>query len=239
MPDSGLTFLDPDTPVSPGSELAARLAVGAVCGAVDAVLSDQAARVFCAVRPPGHHAEPSRAMGFCLYSTIAIGAKHALDEKGLERVAIVDFDVHHGNGTEAVARQDPRILFLSSHEWGNYPGTGHPDDRGHHDNLRNYALPRGAGGAQIRPIFEREIIPELERFEPEILMISAGFDAHRADPLGGLALEAEDFGWITALLCALADNVCDGRVVSALEGGYDLTGLQESVASHIDSLAGS
>ncbi len=236
IPETGLARIDMDTVVSPQSGVAARHAAGAVCQAVDAVLSGETAHGFCAVRPPGHHAEPLRAMGFCLFNNIAIGAKHALDGHGLERVAIVDFDVHHGNGTEAVARQDPRILFVSTHEWGNYPGTGAADDRGQYGNLVNLPLASGSDGAVFQEAMRTRGLPAVRDFAPDMILVSAGFDAHRRDPLGGLAFDTTDFAWITAELAELAARLCGGRLVSALEGGYDLSALAESVAAHVTAL---
>ena len=236
VPTTGLAFLDTDTPVSPGSGLAALHAAGAVCDAVDLVLGGKARNAFCAVRPPGHHAEPDRAMGFCLFNNIAIGALHALEAHGLKRVAVIDFDVHHGNGTEAVAREDARIFFGSSHEWGNYPGTGRPEDHGRYGNLLNVALPHGAGSHDFRAGIEDQLLPALDAFEPELIFISAGFDAHRADPLGGITLDDNDFAWATEKLCRMAEARCQARIVSSLEGGYDLPALAASAAAHLTAL---
>ncbi len=237
-PHEGLVPVDADTWLSPGSLRAARLAAGAAVQAVDMVMAGEATRAFCAMRPPGHHAEQARAMGFCLLGNVAIAAKHALDHHGLSRVAIVDFDVHHGNGTQALVQDDPRILFASTHQMPLYPGTGAPDDRGPHGTVINVALSDGTDGAGFRAAVDRDVMPAVDAFVPELLFISAGFDAHARDPLAGLELQAEDFGRVTRALCDLADIHAGGRVVSVLEGGYDLRALGESVAAHVDELAG-
>lgn len=235
-PDEGLVALDADTWLSPGSLDAARRAAGAAVHAVDMVMAGDAGRAFCAMRPPGHHAEPNRAMGFCLIGSVAVAAKHALEVHGLSRVAIMDFDVHHGNGTQALVEDDPRILYTSTHQMPLYPGTGAPDDHGPHGTVVNVALPEGTDSAGFRAAASREILPALAEFAPELVLISAGFDGHARDPLAGLALQAEDFGWITRSLCDLAEIHAGGRVVSVLEGGYDLQALGESVAAHVAEL---
>ena len=236
IPDSGWRALDPDTHLSPGSLEAALRAAGAVVRAVDLVLSGQADRAFCAVRPPGHHAEAMTAMGFCLLGNIAIGARHALDHHGLDRVAIVDFDVHHGNGTQDLVQGDPRILFISTHQSPLYPGTGAARDTGPHGTVLNLPLPAGTGSAAFRRVVAGSVLPRIEAFAPSLILVSAGFDAHRDDPLAGLDLSAADFAWITRELCRLADRHCLGRVVSALEGGYDLDALGASAAAHVSAL---
>ncbi len=175
-------------------------------------------------------------MGFCLFGNVAIAAKYALDHHGLKRVAIVDFDVHHGNGTQDLVHEDPRILFVSSHEMPLYPGTGDPSDTGDHDTVLNIALRQGTDGPSFRKIYEDVVFPRVEAFRPELLIVSAGFDAHRADPLAGLMLRTSDFAWVTGRLCDLADKHCAGRVVSALEGGYDLDALADSAAAHVKVL---
>ena len=230
-------FLDPDTVLSPHSADAAMRAAGAVVAAVDAVLGGQTTRAFCAVRPPGHHATADAAMGFCLFNNIAVGALHALSAHGLERVAIVDFDVHHGNGTQAIFEHDRRVLFTSSHQLPLYPGTGARDETGD-GNIVNAPLPPDAGSAEFRAAWSRRLLPAVAAFKPQLLMISAGFDAHRLDPLAQLQLETADFGWITAELVALARRYCGGRIVSTLEGGYDLTALAESSMAHVEALLG-
>jgi len=235
IPATGHAALDADTIVSPGSGAAALRAVGAVTAAVDAVVADQAQNAFCAVRPPGHHAEPSHAMGFCLFNSIAIAARHAQAAHGLKRVAIVDFDVHHGNGTQAVVQDDPTLFFASSHQYPLYPGTGAADETGQ-GNIVNAPLAAGSDGRVFRGAFETRILPALDAFAPELLLVSAGFDAHRADPLAGLELEEADFAWVTTRLMEAARRHCGGKLVSVLEGGYDLKALAGSAAAHLQAL---
>jgi acetoin utilization deacetylase AcuC-like enzyme len=235
VPGSGHAALDPDTILSQGSGRAALRAIGAITSAVDAVLAGEADNAFCAVRPPGHHAEPNRAMGFCLFNSIAIAARHAQSVCGLGRIAIVDFDVHHGNGTQAVVENDPTLFFASSHQYPLYPGTGSAGETGL-GNIVNVPLPAGTGGAAFRRAFETRIFPALDAFAPEFLLVSAGFDAHRADPLAGLELEEQDFAWVTSRLLETARRHCQGRLVSILEGGYDLRALAASAAAHVDAL---
>ena len=234
-PASGLRRLDADTVMSPGSREAALRAAGAVCAAVDAVMAGQAGRAFCAVRPPGHHATPATAMGFCLFNNVAVGAAHALAEHGLERVAVVDFDVHHGNGTQDIFWSDPRVMYASTHQAPLYQGTGARDERGV-GNIVNAPLPPGAGSGAFRAAFDEVVLPALEAFAPQFVFVSAGFDAHRLDPLANLVLEADDYAWATARLADLAARHARGRLVSALEGGYSLTALRECVAAHVDAL---
>jgi acetoin utilization deacetylase AcuC-like enzyme len=228
VPSEGFAMLDGDTFLSPGSWNAAMRAVGGACAAVDAVLGGDVQRAFVACRPPGHHAETARAMGFCLFGTVAIAAKRALDHHGLSRVAIVDFDVHHGNGTQDILWNEGRCLFVSSHQMPLYPGSGHPDEAGAHGQILNLPLRAGSDGAAMRAAYEAQVFPRLEAWQPELLLISAGFDAHAADPLAGLNWRAADFGWLTRELVKRSG----GRVVSALEGGYDLDALAECVAAH-------
>lgn len=228
-------WLDPDTVLSPASAEAGLRAAGAVVAAVERVLSGESKRAFCAVRPPGHHATSSAAMGFCLFNSIAVGAAHALDKFGLSRIAIADFDVHHGNGTQAIFDLEPRVVFASSHQMPLYPDSGHASDRGV-NNIFNAPLPPGAGSAQFRDAWRTRLLPQLDAFKPQLVMISAGFDAHRLDPLAQLELQAEDFEWITRELVAIADRHAGGRVVSSLEGGYDLQGLRESCIAHVGAL---
>lgn len=230
-------FLDPDTVLSPASAEAGLRAAGAVVAAVNAVMTGQVGRAFCAVRPPGHHATPGVAMGFCLFNSIAVGALHALSAHGLERIAIVDFDVHHGNGTQAVFEHDRRVLFAGSHQLPLYPGTGTREETGE-GNIFNAPLPPDAGSTEFRAAWSQHLLPAVDAFKPQLLMISAGFDAHRRDPLAQLQLEAGDFAWITAELVALADRHCGGRIVSTLEGGYDLAALAESSVAHVGALLG-
>ncbi|WP_411832746.1 histone deacetylase family protein [Pseudoxanthomonas mexicana] len=227
--------LDPDTAMSPGSRQAALHAAGAGVAAVDAVMRGDADTVFCAVRPPGHHATGSTAMGFCLFNNIAIAAAHACDAHGLERVAIVDFDVHHGNGTQDIFFNDPRVAYFSSHESGLYPNSGAPYERGV-GNVFNVLLPPGSGGFRFQNVWEDELLPALETLQPQLLLISAGFDAHVRDPLADLMLETSDFAWLTRQLRALARRHAGGRVVSMLEGGYDLEALRECSVAHCDEL---
>jgi acetoin utilization deacetylase AcuC-like enzyme len=227
--------LDPDTVLSPHSAEAALRAAGAAVAAVDAVLGGEALRAFCAVRPPGHHATAGTAMGFCLFNNIAVAARHALDARGLERVAVVDFDVHHGNGTQAIFEHDPRVLFASSHQWPLYPGTGARNETGA-GNILNAPLPPDADGAAFRAAWRERLLPAVDAFRPQLLLVSAGFDAHARDPLAQLRLQADDYAWITAELVALADRHCGGRIVSSLEGGYDLVALAESSVAHLRAL---
>ena len=228
-------MLDPDTVLSPDSDEAALRAAGAATAAVDAVLVGLDTRVFCAVRPPGHHATRDAAMGFCLFNNIANAALHALDAHGLERVAIVDFDVHHGNGTQAIFEQDRRVLFASSHQWPLYPGSGAGNETGA-GNIVNAPLPADADGTLFRAAWTETLLPAIDAFRPQLLLVSAGFDAHRRDPLAQLRLEAEDYAWITRELVRLANRHCGGRIVSSLEGGYDLEALRESVVAHVGEL---
>ena len=236
VPDAGIVALDGDTILSPGSLDAALRAVGGICAAVDAVMAGEAGAAFVAGRPPGHHAETATAMGFCLFGTVAIAAKRLLDHHGLARVAVVDFDVHHGNGTQDLLWDEARVLFASSHEMPLYPGTGSPQERGAHGQIVNHPLRAGSGGAAMRAAYEGVILPALEDFAPEFVLISAGFDAHAADPLANLEWQAADYAWLTGRLCDVAARHAGGRVVSTLEGGYDLQALAASVAAHVGVL---
>ena len=236
VPDEGWVSLDADTHLSPGSLDAAWRGVGGCVAAVDAVMAGDVANAFVACRPPGHHAERATAMGFCLFGNVSIAAKHALDAHGLDRVAVVDFDVHHGNGTQDLLWDEARSLFVSSHQMPLYPGTGSPHERGAHDNVINVPLAPMTGGAEMRRVYSEEIVPALDDFRPELVLISAGFDAHRADPLANLNWTEEDFAWVTAAICDVADAHAGGRVVSTLEGGYDLQALGASVAAHVGVL---
>jgi len=230
-----LMQLDPDTVLSPRSAEAALRAAGAAVAAVDAVMIGAARRAFCAVRPPGHHATSDAAMGFCLFNSIAVAARHAIDAHGLERVAVVDFDVHHGNGTQAIFEHDRRVLYASSHQAPLYPWTGDRSETGA-GNIFNATLPPGSDGALFRRIWGDRLLPAIDDFAPQLLLISAGFDGHRRDPLAELQLDAADFGWLSEALVALADRHCQGRVVSALEGGYDLDALAECSVAHLRAL---
>lgn len=227
--------LDGDTIMSWGSAEAALRAAGAAVAAVDAVMKGEFTRAFCATRPPGHHCEPGRPMGFCLFANAAIAARHAQAERGAARVAIVDFDVHHGNGTQACFEADASVFYASSHQWPLYPGTGDVNERGV-GNILNVTLPPGADGAAFRAAWVDSIIPALEGFAPDLLVISAGFDAHAADPLAQLRVREADFAFVTEALCGVADRHCGGRVVSLLEGGYDLGALGRSTAAHVRAL---
>ncbi len=222
--------------MSPASADAALRAAGAVCAAVDAAIAGTHRRAFCAVRPPGHHATRDTSMGFCLFNSVAVGAAHAIATHGLERVAIVDFDVHHGNGTQDIFWSDARVLYASSHQWPLYPGTGARNETGA-GNIVNAPLRPGSGSAEFRRAHEDIVLPALEHFAPELVLISAGFDAHRLDPLANLNLVADDYAWITERLVDIAERHARGRVVSSLEGGYSLTALRESTAAHVSALA--
>jgi acetoin utilization deacetylase AcuC-like enzyme len=235
IPKQGYARIDPDTVVSPASGEAALRAAGAVCGAVDAIMAGEIDNAFCAVRPPGHHAEPRRAMGFCLFNNVAIGAFHARCRHGLERVAVVDFDVHHGNGTQAAFYNDPTLFYGSSHQWPLYPGTGAREERGV-GNIVNVPLEPFTGSAEFRLAIGDELLPALDAFAPELILLSAGFDAHALDPLANLNLVESDFAWITEKVAELARRHAKGRLVSALEGGYDLGALAGSAIAHVGAL---
>jgi len=236
IPKDGLSHLDGDTVVSPDSGEAALRAAGAVCAAIDAVIEGPARNAFCAVRPPGHHAEPTQAMGFCLFNNVAIGAMHARVAHGISRIAVVDFDVHHGNGTQATFEADPGLFYASTHQWPLYPGTGSAEERGAYGNIMNLPLPPGAGSAEFRAVAQRLLLPAVDEFAPELVMISAGFDAHADDPLANLNLIDADYGWITRKLCGIAERHAKSRVVSTLEGGYNLDALARSAAEHVKAL---
>jgi len=227
--------LDGDTIMSWGSAEAALRAAGAGIAAVDAVMKGEFTRAFCATRPPGHHCEPAKPMGFCLFANAAIAARHAQAVHGAKRVSIVDFDVHHGNGTQACFEADGTIFYGSSHQWPLYPGTGDSAEHGV-GNILNVPLPPGADGEAFRAAWVEHIIPAVEAFAPDLLVISAGFDAHAADPLAQLRVREADFAYLTEALCALSDRCCGGRVVSLLEGGYDLEALGRSTAAHVRAL---
>lgn len=234
-PDQGWISLDSDTHMCPGTLTAALRAAGAAVMAVDRVMAG-GGNAFVAMRPPGHHAERETPMGFCFFGNIALAAKHALDHHGLDRVAIVDFDVHHGNGTQDLVEGDARIFFASTHQMPLYPGTGHAHEPGGYGNVLNAPLPDGAGSREFRRVMERSVLPAIDRFSPQFLLISAGFDAHRADPLAGMELTTDDFAWVTEQICDLADKHAQGRVVSCLEGGYDLEALAASALAHVTVL---
>ncbi len=235
VPEDGLVRIDPDTVMSPESGEAALRASGAIIAAIDAVAAGAADNAFCAVRPPGHHAEPGRSMGFCLFNNIAVGALHARAAHGLEKIAVVDFDVHHGNGTQAVFESDPGLLFASTHEYPLYPGTGAASETGV-GNVFNVPLASGSGSAEFRAGVEGHILPALREFRPDLILVSAGFDGHARDPLASLRLVEDDYAWITRELCALAGELCGGRLVATLEGGYDLDALATSVSAHVGEM---
>lgn len=235
-PHEGVVRIDSDTVLSPGSWEAVTRAVGGACFAVDEVMEKRVSNAFVAMRPPGHHCETRRPMGFCLLNQVAIAARHAQAKYGLGRVAIVDFDVHHGNGTQEIFWADDSVLYASTHEMPLYPGSGAVSEIGALGTIVNAPLRSGDAGDKFKEAFESRILPRLETFRPELLLISAGFDAHKNDPLASLRLVDTDFGWVTKRLMDVADKYCDGRVVSVLEGGYDLDGLATSAAAHVTAL---
>src|SRR3954463_8835564 len=237
-PAKGLIYLDGDTSMSPGTWEAVMRGVGGAVAATEAVMSGKADNAFVAMRPPGHHAEINRPMGFCFFDHAAIAARHAQRKYGIARAAVVDFDVHHGNGTQDIFWADATMMYCSTHQMPLFPGTGASGERGEHDTVVNAPLAPNDGATKFRAAFENLILPQLEKFAPELIVISAGFDAHRRDPLASLNLKAEDFGWVTRKLMDIADASAGGRIVSVLEGGYDLQGLQESVAAHVTELMG-
>ncbi len=235
-PDEGLVRLDADTSMSPGSYEAALRAVGGGVLAVDEVMTGKVQNAFVAVRPPGHHTETARPMGFCLFNSAAIVARYAQKQHGAERAALVDFDVHHGNGSQDIFWSDASVMYCSTHEMPLYPGTGAIGERGAHNTIVNAPLRAGDGGNEFREAFETAILPRLRQFKPDILLISAGFDAHTRDPLANLNLVEADYSWVTKKLMEVADECAKGRIISMLEGGYDLQGLSRSVAAHITAL---
>ena len=236
VPENGFKSLDGDTHISSGSLTAAYRAAGGVLRAVDLVLSGEAKNAFVAVRPPGHHAETQKSMGFCLFGNIALGVKHALDFHGLKKVAVIDFDVHHGNGTQEILWDESRCLTFTSQQIPLWPGTGTEEEQGHYNNIINIPLPPGSTGELMRQKYEALVFPVLQKFEPDLILISAGFDAHEADPLAELNWSTADFSWLTERLCKIAEECCEGRLVSTLEGGYDLKALADSVKAHVTKL---
>jgi acetoin utilization deacetylase AcuC-like enzyme len=235
-PSEGMVRIDADTSMSPGSFEAALRGVGGGVRAVDEVMTGKATNAFVAVRPPGHHAETARPMGFCLFNSAAIAARYAQKKYGAERAAIVDFDVHHGNGSQDIFWNDQTVMYCSTHEMPLYPGTGAVGERGKFNNIVNAPLRAGDGGDQFREAMETAVFPRLRAFKPDILIISAGFDAHTRDPLANLNLVEADYAWVTRKLMEIADDSANGRIVSMLEGGYDLQGLARSTAAHVTAL---
>lgn len=237
-PDHGEVALDPDTWLSPGSLRAARLGAGAALRAVDAVMAGEHRTAFAAMRPPGHHALASQPMGFCLFGNVALAARRAIDRHGAARVAILDFDVHHGNGTEALVEGDGKILFVSTHQSPFWPGTGAASHTGPHGTVLNLPLAAGTTGPEFRRVIADHALPRIIAHRPDLVLLSAGFDAHRDDPLGGLALDTADFAWVTAHAMEIADRHAGGRVASVLEGGYNLDALRDGVRAHVRALMG-
>lgn len=235
-PSEGLIYIDGDTSMSPGSLEASFRSAGGAVSATDSVMSGTAANAFVATRPPGHHAEMAKPMGFCFFNNAAIAARHAQAKYGAERVAIVDFDVHHGNGTQDIFWGDKSVMYASTHQMPLYPGTGDSGERGAHDNIINAPLEAGDGSEKFREAFDLLILPRLRKFSPDLIVISAGFDAHYRDPLANLKLDERDFAWATQRMMEVADSCANGRVVSLLEGGYDLIGLGRSVSAHVNAL---
>jgi acetoin utilization deacetylase AcuC-like enzyme len=237
-PSSGMVYIDGDTSMSPGTWEAVMRGVGGAVAATDAVMNGKHNNAFVAVRPPGHHAEKATPMGFCFFDNAAIAARHAQRKYGISRAAVIDFDVHHGNGTQDIFWADKSVMYCSTHQMPLFPGTGASGERGEHDTIVNAPLRPEDGSAKFRAAFDNVILPQLKKFAPELVIISAGFDAHRRDPLANINLDAADFGWVTQKLMDIADASAEGRIVSVLEGGYDLQGLQESVAAHVTALMG-
>jgi acetoin utilization deacetylase AcuC-like enzyme len=235
FPKKGLNFLDGDTILSPGSKNAARDAVGSILTAIDGVIKKDFRNAFCAVRPPGHHAEKQKAMGFCVYNNIAVGAYYLLEKYKLSKVAIIDFDVHHGNGTQDIFYNNEKVLYISSHQFPYYPGSGASNEKGIKDNVLNIPLKAGTLSHEFLNAYDA-IFKKLKEFKPEFILLSAGFDAHKDDPLAQINLESKDYYILTKRIMSLAANLCEQKVVSILEGGYDLSALRESVNFHIKSL---
>ena len=235
FPEKGLSFLDGDTIVSPGSKDATSDAVGSIITAIDGVQNKDFKNAFCAVRPPGHHAEKNKAMGFCIYNNVAVGANHLINKYKLNKIAIIDFDVHHGNGTQDIFYDNEKVLYISTHQYPYYPGSGTNDEKGKHNNILNIPLPAGTTSEDYLNAYEF-VLKKIKEFKPEFILLSAGFDAHKDDPLAQLQLESKDFYNITKRTLELSKQYCDGKVVSILEGGYDLLALQESTEMHVKAL---
>jgi acetoin utilization deacetylase AcuC-like enzyme len=235
FPEKGLSFLDGDTIVSPGSKDATLDAVGSIITAIDGVQNKNFKNAFCAVRPPGHHAEKNKAMGFCIYNNVAVGANYLINKYKLNKVAIIDFDVHHGNGTQDIFYNSEKVLYISTHQYPYYPGSGTNEEKGKHNNILNIPLPAGTTSEEYLNAYEF-VLKKIKEFRPEFILLSAGFDAHKDDPLAQLQLESKDFYNITKRTLELSKQYCDGKVVSILEGGYDLLALQESTEMHVKAL---
>ena len=235
FPKKGLSFLDGDTIVSPGSKEATSDAIGSIITAIDGVQNNEFKNAFCAVRPPGHHAEKNKAMGFCIYNNVAVGANYLIDKYKLNKIAIIDFDVHHGNGTQNIFYDNEKVLYISTHQYPFYPGSGTEQEKGKHNNIFNIPLPAGTTSEEYLNAYEF-VLKKISQFKPEFILLSAGFDAHKNDPLAQFQLESKDFYEITKRTLELSKLYCDGKVVSILEGGYDLLALQESTKAHVDAL---
>jgi acetoin utilization deacetylase AcuC-like enzyme len=235
FPKKGLSFLDGDTIVSPGSKEATSDAVGSIIAAIDGVQNNEFKNAFCAVRPPGHHAEKNKAMGFCIYNNVAVGANYLIDKYKLNKIAIIDFDVHHGNGTQDIFYDNEKVLYISTHQFPYYPGSGTEKEKGKYNNIFNIPLPAGTTSEEYLNAYEY-VLKKIDEFKPEFILLSAGFDAHKDDPLAQFQLESKDFYEITKRTLGLSKLYCDGKVVSILEGGYDLLALQESTGMHVKAL---
>ena len=235
FPENGLAFLDGDTVVSPGSKEATKDAVGSIITAIDGVQQKEFKNAFCAVRPPGHHAEKDKAMGFCIYNNVAVGANYLIEKYKYNKVAIIDFDVHHGNGTQDIFYDNEKVLYISTHQYPYYPGSGSEKETGKFNNILNIPLEAGTSAEQYLNAYEN-VLKKLQEFKPEFLLFSAGFDAHIDDPLAQLRLSSEDFYHLTKRTLEISKSLCNGNVVSILEGGYDLKALQESTQRHVDAL---
>ena len=235
FPENGLSFLDGDTVVSPGSKEATKDAVGSIITAIDGVQKKEFKNAFCAVRPPGHHAEKNKAMGFCIYNNVAVGANYLIEKYKYNKVAIIDFDVHHGNGTQDIFYNNEKVLYISTHQYPYYPGSGSEKEKGKFNNILNIPLEAGTTAEEYLNAYEH-VLKKLKEFKPEFLLFSAGFDAHIDDPLAQLRLDSEDFYHLTKRTLEISKSICNGNVVSILEGGYDLKALQQSTKRHVDAL---